>query len=783
MQLTRDPVGGDERSRFPVRGLTLVVVAIVAVWWWRVWTASGSRIDPAMNFDAPFYWMPLLQEAARQWRSGSVPLWNPYQALGTPLLATLQVGALYPLNVLYLWLAPSHAWLCTAMLHQALGSFGLFALCRQLKLSRAAAFVGACALGSSWLLLLKVYDQPQYITLAWVPVELACAEHVLVRPSLRSTLMLAVVCALQVLAGHPGTIAYSALLLVVYVVARSLMTARDARRRAVWAVLAAGAAAILAVGLTAVQWLPTHELVERSVRATGALTVGQQTLGTADPYRIFSGAPGTVMLALALYGAVAWRRRGPAWFFACTSLALVLFAIAPGTALFQQARNLPGGSWFRAWNRVLVLWPVCMAVLTAAGAEALSRPATDSGRRRWVVVLCCLGVAVSLRLLLTQGDQVLRSIGLALAFDIVPIGAVALLSPLGSDRQPSSMRRLHPSVILALCTPAAALVPTTIAEHLSIRSFAALYEPYAPLFDKLRSASPARTLSLVSVANGHVWAKLGTYFEVPVVNDLEPLSQSEFQTFRIALSGHNPWWFAAVFMGEVAPPERRFDARWLDLSGVRFVVADRDSAPQLATWFAPPLRSLADVPAAGNAVFENPNALPRSFFVPEDRARIAPVDCVAAVQDSGFDPARDLFVDRLNPTSPLQPVTTAVNVEIIGYQPVEVQLRVDAPQPGFVVLTDAFFPGWRADVDGSETEILQADCFFRALHVARGAHTVRLRYVPDSFRNGMLISLATLAAVVVAGIGGLARFSHRVPWRGREDARRSRPHGLRPTQT
>src|SRR5512140_2164652 len=115
---------------FPQRRLSFLVAVAALVWWWRSWTAGGTRIEGAMNFDALFYWMPLVREAVRQWRSGVVPLWNPYQALGTPLLATLQVGALYPLNALYLCLQPSQAWFGTAVLHQVIGALGLFALCR-----------------------------------------------------------------------------------------------------------------------------------------------------------------------------------------------------------------------------------------------------------------------------------------------------------------------------------------------------------------------------------------------------------------------------------------------------------------------------------------------------------------------------------------------------------------------------------------------------------------------------------------------------------------------------
>jgi len=74
------------------------------------------------------------------------------------------------------------------------------------------------------------------------------------------------------------------------------------------------------------------------------------------------------------------------------------------------------------------------------------------------------------------------------------------------------------------------------------------------------------------------------------------------------------------------------------------------------------------------------------------------------------------------------------------------------PAPGYLVLTDTFYPGWRAYVDGVETPIYQANYLFRAVPLNAGDHEVRFVYRPKSFAVGAALSLTFLLTVVSAGL-------------------------------
>jgi uncharacterized membrane protein YfhO len=82
--------------------------------------------------------------------------------------------------------------------------------------------------------------------------------------------------------------------------------------------------------------------------------------------------------------------------------------------------------------------------------------------------------------------------------------------------------------------------------------------------------------------------------------------------------------------------------------------------------------------------------------------------------------------------------------------------------PGFVVLVDAYDPGWRVTVDGRPAEVLRADVALRAVATTAGRHVVEYLYRPRSITGGLAVSgLALLAAMAVAA--GEARRRHRAP--------------------
>jgi hypothetical protein len=84
------------------------------------------------------------------------------------------------------------------------------------------------------------------------------------------------------------------------------------------------------------------------------------------------------------------------------------------------------------------------------------------------------------------------------------------------------------------------------------------------------------------------------------------------------------------------------------------------------------------------------------------------------------------------------------NVEITNYLPVEVDINVGVTRPAILVLTDIWYPGWKAFVDNQPAKIYRADYVFRAIEVPEGRHVIKFKYDPFTIKLGMVISSITI---------------------------------------
>jgi uncharacterized membrane protein YfhO len=96
------------------------------------------------------------------------------------------------------------------------------------------------------------------------------------------------------------------------------------------------------------------------------------------------------------------------------------------------------------------------------------------------------------------------------------------------------------------------------------------------------------------------------------------------------------------------------------------------------------------------------------------------------------------------------PVTPEVD------QPERFVARVAMPQPGYLLQREAWYPGWRARVDGVETPLVRADLLFRAVPLTAGEHTVEVFFDSGSFKRGALVSVLGLLGLLVLAVSDWA---------------------------
>jgi hypothetical protein len=154
-------------------------------------------------------------------------------------------------------------------------------------------------------------------------------------------------------------------------------------------------------------------------------------------------------------------------------------------------------------------------------------------------------------------------------------------------------------------------------------------------------------------------------------------------------------------------------------------------------------------------IYENLDPLPRAFLVPQATWVGDSDAALARMQAPDFDPAAEVVLrgseERLADARGL----TSGRVSMVSYEPERVVLRVEADSAGWLVLTDAYYPGWEATVDGERAGIVRADILFRALPVEAGTHEVVFSFRPLSVRVGSMISIS--AAVLALLFWFMAR--------------------------
>jgi hypothetical protein len=156
-------------------------------------------------------------------------------------------------------------------------------------------------------------------------------------------------------------------------------------------------------------------------------------------------------------------------------------------------------------------------------------------------------------------------------------------------------------------------------------------------------------------------------------------------------------------------------------------------------------RQIAEGPTA-DAVFVSPNPAPRVKIASTAKVGTAEEAFAALFQPTNDTPVvLEGVVD-----SSLSPISAIGTASIVRDEPERIEIAVDTPTGGAVVLADRMSPGWWATLDGDFTMNATADYLFRAVIVPPGRHTIVWTYTAPGFRSGVWIS-GILAGLLFIG--------------------------------
>jgi hypothetical protein len=225
--------------------------------------------------DAAHFYHPLFELIRNEWRAGRVPLWNPYENIGLPLLAENTSSVFYPGKLIFaLPLDYTLLYNVYVVSHVALAASAGYALARHFRASVLAAGVAGISYAFSGTVLFQYCNVVYLVGAAWLPYAVLLAEQMLKERRPRSAIGLGVVLAMMVTGGDPQMAYNAGLLAAFYAILIWRMRgagadAGDAPRRGPWTARLSVLLAISAITcllLAAVQMVPTLEAARSSGR-------------------------------------------------------------------------------------------------------------------------------------------------------------------------------------------------------------------------------------------------------------------------------------------------------------------------------------------------------------------------------------------------------------------------------------------------------------------------------------------------------------------------------------
>lgn len=712
----------------------------------------GSYPNKAQYFDVIQQLYPWKMFAVEELKSGRFPLWNSYNFSGMPFFANSQSAVLNPFNLLFFIFNPVFAWTIFVYLQPLLASFFTYLYMRKLKLSVTSALLSSITFG--YCLFFSVfleYGNFGYNVL-WLPLLLYLVECVYEKNKTYKLLLIPAILGIISFSGHLQLFLGILMFLITYILARFFFFKKN-NRRSLWVLLVA---TMLGLGISAVQIVPTAELISNSARVTHDAGVFKNNIllqlyqfilffapdAYGNPatrnYVLSDSYPGNAIyvgiipLLFSLYSLFYFKKNNYIKVYFIFTLVLFLFLSNNILSVFIYSFNIPIISSSSPSNYMFLL-SFSLAVLAGFGVEEWTK---KFDRRIFISFFILTILFLSLFFIHKIFNLQILQKQLLLGSVVLTVSGVLVVSVQFFKKQ-ILVNLLIVVTILDLLyfflkfnpfVPASFVYPKTsigqvIKENKNVRSWGysaaniapnlqsilGIYSPegYDPLYPKWYGQF------IYSSKNGKL---------------LENFSE----TTRSVATINNGY-------GERDLKDDENRLRILDATGVGLVLNRTESAATNFTFEGSRFQKIYQ--KEGWSIYKNTFALPHVFLTNS-------FDTYSTINEFNkkFD-SKKVLLEKL-PSFSIDKSSDAGTAKIIKYLPEQITIETDSGTNSLLVLLDTYYPGWKAFVDGKETPILKVNFTFRALQVTKGIHTVEFLYLPASVYWGTLITIISIITSV-----------------------------------
>lgn len=724
------------------------------------WSANSQFWGPVKNNAMPdiitqiYPWRHLAIEI---WKTGQVPLWNPYTFSGNPLLANYQSGVFSPFNILFFIFPFTDAWSILVLLQPLLAGLFMYLFVRSLGVSRVGCLISSvsfmfCGFITTWM---------GYATLGYailfLPLALFSIEKYYTTNKNIFLFLLSLTIPLSFFSGHFQISLYFLAAVLVYVIYKFTMN------RNMHNTLYVGLFILFGVLLTMPQVLPSIELYLESFRSSFFQKGGGIPIEYAPTFLVpdFFGNPvtrntwfghyaewnayiGFLPFMLAIYSILKIKKPQVAFLLFFGILALTLALSNPVSNFFLNLR-LPVLST-SSINRIIILYSFAFATLAGFGYDHLFLDIKNAKRKKialwfgffglifiilWGLIILKLFVPIG-KISIPKQNLILPTILLLASSSVVACGFL--------------FRKFKYSSMLSAIL-AVGLVTIIVFDMLRFAIKWQSFDPKNLVFPDMPTTKAFSRISGTNRVFGNLGGEATIYYKLPSVEGYDALYSKRYGQFVGYMEKEEfleSSWSVVSF-----PKNSKNTSKAINLLNVKYIVhklADDRAGWTFPYWTYPKEQFKLIYKDDIYEFYENTKVFPHAFLVGEYKVIKDEKQILKTIFSDDFNLRREVILEDDPKIAKAR--GNIGDARIISYKQNDIEISVNAQSDSLLFLADSYYKGWKATVDGKSTPIFRADYTFRAVPVDKGKHTVKFAYEPRSFKFGIYLAMGGVIGIL-----------------------------------
>lgn len=752
-----------------ISGRSWPVIFIILIWFIFSWPFFSKGLVPfPSNYLVTYFppWQYFFEVSAKNtampdvlsqlypWRhlvvesfkNGQFPLWNPYLFSGTPLLANFQSAAFSPLNILFFLLPFAKAWSLLILFQPILAGLFTFLFLRELKISRYGSLMGALAFSFSGFMVTWMAYGTLSLAVVWLPLLLWAIEKNFKNISALALTLISLSLAFSFFSGHFQTTLYVLLVGIIFSFFKFWQT------RNLKPFLLTTGFFLLGLLFILPQIIPSIELYFQSVRGAsfkqtevippsylitllapdffGNPTTGNNWFGH---YAEWAGFIGLWPLILGLFAILKNRKRKEVVFFFFLGMSTLFLALQTPLADLLIKLKIPVLSTSSS-SRIIVIFSFSFAVLAGFGIDGLRGIwEKKENLKKTVLFLLLIGFIFAALWLIIMFSNFIPDDKVIVAQRnfVLPslIFGAGLIIWLAGFWVKKSLRPLFLICLLLLIA-------------FDVLRFAKKWMP----FEKEEHLYPDLAITKFlqkEVGDDRVFGNFGNelavYFHLPAIEGYDPLYPKRYKELVSAATNGQIGDLFDDRSTVLLDKNGKYSERLISLLGVKYLLYAKDDG--WSPWVFPFWKNLKVYELIYDGpkyqVLQNRNTLPRAFLISDYEVIEDSASIINKLLDERFDLRKKVILEE---GLGEQISSGSGEVKIIKYEPNRIEIELEQDTPQLLFLSDNYYPGWQAKVDGNKTKIYRANYTFRSIFVPAGNHLVEFIYDPPLFRIALFIS-------------------------------------------